>query len=227
MKKSISLILVLVIALSVFSLSAFASDTKTEALFDAIEDEKKVSVTFRTGRSDTFGDAYSVINTVHMDGDDIAYDFDNGYFKLRTLTDDGKLVSFLPSFPYIHMTLVSLPFVTVDVWALIEKVSNATMDFLVFVKSYETTIDGTTYYVEEFSDRGSVINSFYYVGDELKILKAEDFAKKTVQHTYFDSVVLDVDKEVFQRALISFEFTAVLSFLLTVFGSFSTILPVV
>ena len=227
MKKSISLILALVIALSVFSFSAFAGDTKTETLFDTIEETKEVSVTFRTGRSDTFGESYSVINTVHMKGEDVAYDFDNGFFKLRTLTDDGKLVSFLPAFPYVHMTLVSLPFVDVDVWALIEKVSNITMDFLVFVKSYETTIDGVTYYVEDFSDRGSVINSFYYVGDELRVLKAEDFAKKTVQYTYFDNVALTVDTAVFERPAVSFEFTAVLTFLLSVFGSFSTIFPVV
>ena len=164
-------------------------------------------------------------NTKVVSDEKIAYDFDNGYFKLRTISDDSKLVSFLPAFPYIHMTLVNIPFVTVDIWGLIEKVSDFTMDFLVFVKSYETTIDGVTYYVEEFSDRGSVINSFYYVGDELKVLKAEDFAKNTVQYTYFDSVVLDVDKDVFDRPLVSFELTTVVTFLLTVFGSISTLFP--
>ena len=225
MKKSISPILVFVLMLSVFSFSTMAADTKTETLIDAIEYEEEVSVTFRTGKSSTFGDSYSVVNTVYMRDEKIAYDFDNGYFKLRTISDDSKLVSFLPAFPYIHMTLVNIPFVTVDIWGLIEKVSDFTMDFLVFVKSYETTIDGVTYYVEEFSDRGSVINSFYYVGDELKVLKAEDFAKNTVQYTYFDSVVLDVDKDVFDRPLVSFELTTVVTFLLTVFGSISTLFP--
>ena len=214
MKKLIAFVLVLVLTMSVFSLSAFATETKTETLFDTIEDTKEVSVSFRTGRSDTFGESFSVQNTVYMDGDKIAYDFDNGFFKLRTLTDDGKLVSFLPAFPYIHMTVVNLPFVEVDVWGIIEKLSNFTMDFLVFQGSYETTIDGVTYYVEEFNDRGSVVNSFYYVGDDLKVLKAQDFAKKTIQYTYFDEVSLDVDSAVFHRPLISFELTAVLSFLL-------------
>ncbi len=218
MKKIISLILTVVLMLSVCSISAFAADTKTENLFDKIEDTKEISVTFRTGRGDEFGDSYSVINTVHMKGEEIAYDFDNGFFKLRTLTDDGKLVSFLPSFPFIHMTVVNLPFINVDVWGLIEKISDFTMEFLVFVRSYETEIDGVTYYVEEFSDRGSVINSFYYVGDDLKVLKAQDFAKKTIQYTYFDNVSLEVEDSVFDRPLISFELTAVLSFLLMIFG---------
>lgn len=218
MKKTVSLILAVVLMLSVFSLGAFAADTKTETLFDAVEETKEVSVTFRTGFGDEFGQSYSVINTVHMKGEDIAYDFDNGFFKLRTLTDDGKLVSFLPAFPFIHMTVVELPFVNVDVWGIIEKVSNFTMDFLVFVKSYETVIDGVTYYVEEFSDRGSVINSFYYVGDDLKVLKAQDFAKKTIQYTYFDDVSLSTDKAVFERPAFSLELSAVLSFLLMIFG---------
>ena len=224
MKKSVSLILALVIALSVFSLSAFAADTKTENLFDAIEDSKEVCVTFRTGKSENFGDSYSVVNTVHMKDKKVAYDFDNGFIKLRTMTHEGKLVSFLPSFPYIHMTVVNLPFVEVDVWGVIEKISNITMDFLVFVKSYETTIDGVTYYVEEFSDRGSVINSFYYVDGSLKILKAQDFAKDTIQYTYFDNVSLEVDDSVFSRPIISFEFTAVLTFLLGLFSG-TSILP--
>ena len=121
-------------------------------------------------------------------------------------------------------TVLNLPFVNIDIWSAIEKISNFTMDFLVFVGSYETTIDGVTYYVEEFSDRGSVINSFYYVGDDLKVLKAQDFAKKTIQYTYFDHVSLDTDPGVFHRPMISFEFSAVLTFLMGIFGS-ASILP--
>lgn len=223
MKKIISFILVLVLAMSVFSLSAFAADTKTETLFDAIKNNEEVTVSFRTGKSDTFGESYSVQNTVYMDNDKIAYDFDNGFFKLRTLADDGKLVSFLPSFPYIHMTLADLSLIKVDIWGIIEKLSNFTMDFLVFQNSYETTIDGVTYYVEEFNDRGSVVNSFYYVGGELKVLKAQDFAKNTIQYTYFDEVKLEADSSVFQRPLISFELTTVLSFLLMIFGNLPTL----
>lgn len=223
MKKSIALTLVLVMMLSLFSFGAFAADTKTETLFDTVEENKEITVTFRTGRSETFGDSYTPTNTVYMKGEDIAYDFDNGFFRLRTMTHEGKLLSFLPTFPYIHMTVVDLPFVEVDVWALIEKVSDFTMDFLVYQGSYTTVIDGVTYYVEEFNDRGSVVNSFFYVGDELKVLKAQDFAKNTIQYTYFDNVSLTTDTAVFERPAVSFELTAVLTVLLTILGSFPTL----
>jgi hypothetical protein len=93
------------------------------------------------------------------------------------------------------------------------------MEFLVYQGSYREVIDGETYYIEEFNDRGSVVNSFYYVGDDLKVLKAQDFAKKTIQYTYFDNVSLTTDESVFQRPAVSFELTAVLSFLLTVLNT--------
>lgn len=223
MKKSIALVLALVIMLSVFSLGAFAADTKTEALFDAVEEKKEITVTFRTGKSDTFGDSFSPTNTVYMKGEDVAYDFDNGFFRLSTMTYEGKLLSFLPAFPYIHMTVVDLPFVQVDVWSVIEKLSNFTMEFLVYQGCYITEINGVTYYVEEFNDRGSVVNSFYYVGDDLKVLKAQDFAKKTVQYTYFDNVSMTTDTAVFHRPAVSFELTAVLTFLLTILGGLPTL----
>lgn len=215
MKKSISVILVLVIALSVFSFGASAADTRTQALFDAFEEDEEITVTFRTGKGKTFGEAYSSVNTVYIDGEDIAYDFDNGYFRLRTMVDDGKVVSFLPTFPYIHMTVFNLPFVEVDIFGIVNKLSDFTMEFLVFQNSYETTIDGVTYYVEEFNDRDSVVNSFYYVDDDLKVLKAHDTKKNTVQYTYFDEITFDADKSVFKRPIVSLELTVVLTFLLT------------
>ncbi len=221
MKKTISLILALAFALSVFSFGAFAADTKTEILFDTIEEKEEITVTFRTGKSDTFGDSFSPTNTVYMKGENIAYDFNNGFFRLRTMVDEGKLVSYLPAFPVIYMSVLDLPFVEVDVWGIIEKLSNFTMDFLVYQGSYTTTIDGVTYYVEEFNDRGSVVNSFFYVGNDLKVLKAQDFAKKTIQYTYFDNVSLTTDTSVFHKPAISFELTKVLTFLLTLLGGLS------
>lgn len=222
MKKSVSLILAVLLVISALSFSTFAAGTKTETLFDAAEEKKEVTVTFRTGRSDTFGDSFSPVNTVYIKGEDVAYDFDNGFFRLRAIVDEGKLIGFLPAFPFIYMSVAELPFVEIDLWSVIENLSNFTMDFLVYQGSYTTTIDGVTYYVEEFNDRGSVVNSFFYVGNDLKVLKAQDFAKKTIQYTYFDNVSLTTDASVFHKPAISFEFTKVLTFLLTLLGGLNT-----
>lgn len=219
MKKTIAVLTAtLILMLSVFSMNAFASEvTKTDALFDKIEETKEVAVTFRTGRSKTFGDSYSAINTVYLKGDSVAYDFDNGFIELRTVVQGDMLVSFLPSFPFIHMKAEELSFGDFDLWGVINGTSDFTMEFLVFVKAYETTIDGVTYYVEEFSDRGSVINSFYYVGDDLKILKAEDFFYQTVQYTYFDEMSLTVDDSVFEIPAVTFDLTAIFKWFISLF----------
>lgn len=208
MKKTIAVLLALILAFSAFGITTFAAgETKTDALFDKMEQSKEVTVSFRPGSLPEYGHAFDVTNTVYIKGDQVAYDIDNGFIHLRTVARDGSLVSFMPSFPFLHMKATNLSFIGVDLWSIINGLSNFTMEFLVFVKSYETTIDGVTYYVEDFSDRGTVINSFYYVGDELKMLRVEDFAIKAVQYTYFDEIRFSADDDVFELPLISFDVT--------------------
>lgn len=217
MKKIVSLILVLVMSFSLFSVGTLAAGTKTETLFDTIETDKEVAVTFRTGMLPEFGSAYSAVNTVYLKGEKVAYDFDNGFIKLRAVVKEDGLFCYPVAFPFIHMKTDSLSLGNTDIWSTITSLSNFTMAFLVFVKSYETTIDGVDYYVEEFSDRGSVINSFFYVGDELKVLKAQDFAKETIQYTYFDNVDLSVDDSIFEMPKISFDLSNVLRIFISMF----------
>lgn len=218
MKKTLSLVLVTCLLICSFSFGSFAAKTKTETLFDEVEEKKELTVTFNTGMLPEFGSAYSAENTLYIKGDDIAYDFDNGFIKLRTVVKEDKLFSYITSFPFIHMETSELKLGQTDIWSTITSLSNFTMDFLVFVKSYDTTIDGVNYYVEEFSDRGSVINSFFYVGDELKVLKAQDFAKGTIQYTYFKQVKASAPNGVFELPAVSFNLTAIMKLLLSIFA---------
>lgn len=216
MKKTVSLLLTLLLVLTSFTVSAFAFEkTKTEQLFDSFEERKELTVSFRTGRGKTFGDSYSAVNTVYLKGEKVAYDLNNGTVTVRTIADGDSFVSYILSFPFIHMKAEELPFGDFDFRNTVKGLSDFTMNFLVFVNSYETEIDGVNYYVEEFSDRGSVINSFFYVDDELKVLKAQDFAKDTVQYTYFDKVSLSADEGVFEMPEISFNLTLLMKWLIS------------
>ena len=70
MKKTLSIILALIIAFSTFAFGASAAETnKTEALFAKINDAKEVSVTLRAGDVNLFGFLRtSATDTVYIKG---------------------------------------------------------------------------------------------------------------------------------------------------------------
>jgi hypothetical protein len=95
-------------------------------------------------------------------------------------------------------------------WGVIEELSDITMDFLYHVDDYNETVNGTEYYVEEFNDREYVTSKFYYIDDELKILRVEDVQKKTVQYTYFDEISFEVDDSVFDTPVFAINVTPIM-----------------
>ena len=80
---------------------------------------------------------------------------------------------------------------------MVKKAANLTQGVLQYVKSYNETLDGTEYYVEEYNDREFVTSKFYYIGDDLKVLKVEDASTNSIQYTYFESISFTVDDSVF------------------------------
>lgn len=222
MKKFLSSILVFsVLIVSIFSIGAFADGTtKTEALLDKLNTSKEVTVTLRTGSENVFGLSNDIKNTVYVKNDKLAYDLDNGKILFRAVVKDSKIIGFLPSFPYLYAK-ISSPLATQDyMWGIIKNLSNITMGVLYFVGSKTEQVDGVEYYVEEFNDRQDVTSKFYYVGDELKILRVEDTAKKTVQYTYFDEILFSVDDSVFDVPVIAIDITPILKMLAVyAFGS--------
>lgn len=205
-----------ILVVSIFSVNAFAADaTKTEALLEKMNTSKEVSVTLRTGKGGTYGSDYGVTNTVYVKNDELAYDLDNGTVTLRAVATDGKIVGFLPAFPFFYMKMTTPLTDGDDMWSAIKNISNITMGILYYVNSYSETVDGTEYYIEEFNDREYVTSKFYYVGDELKMLRVEDVSKKTVQYTYFDNISFEVDDSVFDTPIFAIDLTPIMKLLFT------------
>lgn len=211
MKKTISIIMSVILIVSVFSLNAFAATTKTEALLDKLNTEKEVAVTLTAGDIPLFGSASDATDTIYIKDDKLAYDYNAGFINARVVLDDDKLIGFLPAFPYVHVKLDSSAIASVNVWKLIEEATNMTLGVLNYVGNYEEDVDGKTYYVEEFNDRAQVTSKFYYEGDDLKILKVYDAKTGSIQTTYFEDITFEVDDSVFELPLISFDMTPVLS----------------
>ena len=211
MKKTLSIIMSVILIISVFSLNAFAATTKTETLVDKINTEKEVAVTLTAGDIPLFGANSDATDTIYIKVDKAAYDYNAGFINIRVVLDDDEIIAFLPVFPYVHVKLDSKAIGSVDIWGIIDEATNITFGVLNYVGSYEEEFEGKTYYVEEFNDRAQVTSKFYYDGDDLKILNVTDKKTNSVQNTYFEDISFEVDDSIFKLPLISFDMTPVLS----------------
>lgn len=212
MKKIISVsIAAIILIMSLFSVNAFAADTtKTEALLDKLNTSKEVAVSLKAGDIPLFGSNSDASDTIYIKGDKAAYDYNAGFLNVRVVLDGDELTAFLPIFPYVHVKLDSTAIGSIDIWGVINEVTNLTMGVLAYVDTYEEEVGGIKYTVEEFNDRAQVTSKFYYQGDDLKILNVVDKQTNSVQNTYFESISFDVDDSVFDLPLISFDLTPVL-----------------
>lgn len=200
MKKTFSILIVsIILIMSVFSVNAFASETpKTDALLDKLETATEVSVTLRAGETKLFGVMPATItNTVSVKGNNICYEYNAGFIKARIVTADDGIYGYMPNLPFFYVKMDTNPLKDADVWSMVLKAANLTQAFTRYIKSYEETVDGTKYYVEEYDDREFVTSKFYYVGNELKMLVVTDSSTDSVQYTYFDDISFDVDDSMF------------------------------
>lgn len=213
MKKTLSIILAtIILVMSVFSVNAFAADTpKTDALLGNLENEDEISVTFTAGQSTIFsflGD--NPVNKIAVKDNEIAYEIDNGMIKVRAVADDDGVIAFMPALPYFYVKLDSKVLAITDIWDLICKTANLTQGFIQYVKSYNETVDGKEYYVEEYNDKENVTSKFYYEGNDLKILKVENSKTKSVQYTYFEDISFEADDEFFDTPVFAIDVTPIL-----------------
>lgn len=200
MKKTISILIAAVIfIMSVFSVNAFAADTpKTDALLDKLETATEVSVTIRSGETKLFGILPATItNTVAVKGNNVCYEYSAGFLKARVVANDDGIYGYMPTLPFFYVKMDTNPIKGANVWAMVLGAADLTQAFTRYLKSYEETVDGTKYYVEEYDDREFVTSKFYYVGDDLKMLIVTDSSTGSVQYTYFDDISFKVDDSMF------------------------------
>lgn len=212
MKKILSIsIATIILIMSVFSVNAFAATPKTDALLDKLETATEVSVTIRSGETNLFGVIPATItNTVAVKGNNICYEYNAGFISARVVTADNGIYGYMPNLPYFYVKMDSNPLKGADIWALVLDAANITQGFIQYIKSYNETVDGTTYYVEEYNDREFVTSKFYYIGDELKMLNVTDSSTGSVQNTYFEEITFDVDDSVFSVPAGAFDLSPIL-----------------
>lgn len=214
MKRFLSILLAAVMMMtSVFCIGAFAAETpKADALLDRLETEDEVLVTINSGRTMLFGFLPSEIkNTVAVKGNSIAYEYTAGFLKVRVIASEEGIYAFVPTLPFFYVKLDRNPLEGADIWQLVKDAANLTQGFIQYIESYNETVDGKEYYVEEYNDREFVTSKFYFDGDELVMLKVEDSSTHSVQYTYFDDISFDVDDDFFKVPSGAFDLSPILT----------------
>ena len=213
MKRILSVLLAAVMLVSCLCINAFAAETpKADALLDRLETEDEVLVTIKSGETRLFGFLPAEIkNTVAVKGNSIAYEYTAGFLKVRVIASEEGIYAFVPTLPYFFVKLDRNPLEGADIWQLVKDAANLTQGFIRYLESYNETVDGKEYYVEEYDDREFVTSKFYFDGDDLKILKVEDSSTGSIQYTYFEDISFDVDDSFFDVPKGAFDLSPILT----------------
>lgn len=214
MKRFLSVALATIIMLvSLFSVNAFAAATpKADALLDKIETATELSVTLRSGQTMLFGFLPATItNTIAVKGDTIAYEYSAGFLKVKVIISDEGIYAYSPTLPFFFVKLEENPLKSTDIWTLVKEGANLTQAFIQYIDSYEETVDGKKYYVEEYNDREFVTTKFYFEGENLKFLKVTNSQTLSVQYTYFDNITFDVEDSFFDVPSGAFDLSPILT----------------
>lgn len=203
----------IIMIVSLFSVNAFAADTpKADALLDKIETATELSVTLRSGQTMLFGFMPATIqNTIAVKGDTIAYQYTAGFLKVKVIVSDEGIYAYSPTLPFFYVKLEENPLKDTDIWTLVKEGANLTQSFIQYIDSYEETVDGVKYYVEEYNDREFVTTKFYFEGETLKMLKVTNSQTLSVQYTYFDDISFDVDDSFFEVPSGAFDLSPILT----------------
>ena len=204
MKKVLSILLALIIALSAFSMAAFAADapkTKTEALLDKLYTATELQVSFTPDKKFASDLPMSAM-TVYAKGNDIAVDTKLGFLPVRAVKTGNACYAYSPLLPFAYLSIDSKVIDGIigdkDIWEYVHKTVDSARLLLAYVKSYDEKIGDETYLVEESNDREHVTTKFYYKDDMLKLINVYNDADKTTQVTTINDYSFTVDAAVFK-----------------------------
>lgn len=204
MKKVLSILLALIIALSAFSMAAFAADTpktKTEALLDKLYTATELQVSFTPDKKFASDLPMSAM-TVYAKGNDIAVDTKLGFLPVRAVKTGDACYAYSPLLPFAYLSIDSKVIDGIignkNIWEYVHKTVDSARLLLAYVKSYDEKIGDETYLVEEFNDREHVTTKFYYKDDMLKLISVYNDADKSTQVTTINDYSFTVDAAVFK-----------------------------
>ena len=218
MKRTLSILLALIIALSTFSMAAFAeeaSQTKTAALIEKVFNATEFRLSF--SMEEESGNGLSAPDsTLYLKGNDFVLDTKIKSLPIRATKLGDTIYCYIPFLPFLYISVKSdfsdVGGETEEMWANIRDDILKIEETFSLAKSYEDKIGSETYFVEEFSDNADITAKFYYLGEELKLVTIQNASKGTNQIVKVNSYSFEVNERLFKKP-IGIDITKLLGFI--------------
>lgn len=200
MKKLLSVILSAILILSAFSVTAFAADEpKAEEAIKNFDFEKGVQFEFRIDGIPA--------TTLYVKGDKIASEMNVEGHNLKLILKGDSLYMYFTSFPFIYFKHKDA-----DMPELEEALG--TLHFNAqFIEAFEAEYSSETYYVEKYMTDDGGFLEYYFLDDELKIIRSTD--GETTSSTEIKIVSTELDDDVFELPFFSFDITPIFELLVS------------
>lgn len=211
MKKAISVILSLLIAISVFSIGASAVEaepTRFDKWMSNHESDNELAVGMNV-RAGGYLIGFMKFDA-YFKGENFAMIMDLDGREIKAIQKGDDLLIFFTKFPFMHYKMKAE-----DIFGS----GNAAFSECSFNKEYELEIEKKKFLVEEYileSDGQEYQMSAYFEGDELKkIIVAYNIADMDME-IEFEILSYEVDDDMFKMPLISIDVTFLVDLLLKI-----------
>lgn len=200
MKKFLLVILSLVLILSAVCVTAFAADKpKAE---DAINFNLEKGLQFEIRIDDI------PTTMLYVKGDKIASEMKVEGYNLKLILKNNSFYMYFTDFPFVYFEHKDS-----EMPDLQDALGTLQFD-AEFVEAVETEYQSEIYYVEKYATDDGVTIEYYFLDDELKLLKSTDDENVT---TEIEIVSTEVDDDVFELPFFAFNITPIFEFLTSFF----------
>ncbi len=205
MKRTLSILLALIIALSAFSMAAFAEEapqTKTDALIEKLCSADELQISCSNGEFELIKGVTCSGEKVYVKGKNYVVETKLNRVPVRLAKLGDTCYIYSPIFPFIYFALKDIdPLIMLKAESIQEYIRNFADEFhesYTYVKSYEEKADGEAYTVEEYCNQNGCIKKHYYKDDTLKFI-VTIYSSDSSNTFVIDSYSFDVNEKILKK----------------------------
>ena len=203
MKKFLSVILSVILILSAFSVCASGFDElKAEQM---LKDGISMRITTR-------GEGYSSESTVYYKDGKMAMEANVEGIDLKLICKNDTAYLYLLKLPFFHIKQEGL-----ELPDFLSEIKNMEVPEEEFSRTYQETVNGVTYKVDEYLTEDNEIVKYYYIGDELKIIDTSNGDFDNFSATKAEILSTKLDDSVFELPFFSLDISPILEFIMNLF----------